>query len=206
VPAGYTPAGTVVLDGNQRLKWILTIASLVALVVAWFGLVPLVVVLRPELADSGGTVRDGGEALLFLGGLLAALLVTPLLVIVVHEAVHGVLFWVYTRTRPQVGWKGWYAYTSAPGWYLTRNSFLVVGLGPVVLITAGAIGLAMVLPTVGALLVVFGAILNIAGSVGDLYVCGRLCLTPASSVVEDGIDGITWHLATATWTINSEAS
>jgi hypothetical protein len=197
-PAGYTAAGTVVLEGNKRLRWALTIASLVALVASWFVLVPLVTALRPELAGSGGTYRAGGEALLFLGAVLVSLLVTPFVVLVVHEAVHGALYWAYTRSRPRVGWKGWYAYASAPGWYLRRNSFLVVGLAPVVLITAAAIGLAMVLPPGAVVLVIFGAVLNIAGSVGDLYICARLCATPASAVVEDRIDGLTWYLAPAT--------
>jgi hypothetical protein len=195
-PDGYVPAGSVVLEGNLRLKRLLNLASVPVLLVAGIVLIPLATVLRPELgAGSGGTIAGPGDALWFIGGILVAAVLLPVVILVVHEAVHGLLFWVYTRRRPQFGWKGWYAYACAPGWYLTRNSFLVVGLAPIVLMSAAALALAMVLPPIGAGMVLLGAIFNAAGSVGDLYICWRLLAAPASAVVEDRLDGVTWHVA-----------
>jgi hypothetical protein len=46
-------------------------------------------------------------------------------------------------------------------------------------------------------LLIYGAVLNIAGSVGDLNNSARLCAVPASAVVEDRTDGLTWYLAPA---------
>jgi Putative zincin peptidase len=196
VPVGYVRAGSVVLDGNPRLKWWLNVAAVPALLLAGCSLFGLAAAMRPDLAGYSGTFQDPAEALLFVGLFLAALLVSPVVVFVVHEAVHGMLFWLYTRDRPRFGFKRWYLYASAPGWYLSRNSFLVVGLGPLVAMSAVALGLAMVLPPVAAAVVLLGAALNAAGSLGDLYVCARLLAVPASGMVEDRPDGITWHVAT----------
>lgn len=55
-----------------------------------------------------------------IGIVVGGLIATYALTIVLHEAVHGVLLWAFTWTRPVFGFKGWYAYTDAPGWYLPR--------------------------------------------------------------------------------------
>jgi hypothetical protein len=192
-PAGYAPAGSVVLDGNPRLKWWLTVASLLLLVVGWYLFAAVATALRPELSGLSLTFASPTGALLLLVAVVAVLLLVTVLVLVVHEAVHGLLFWVYTRARPQFGFKGWYAYASAPGWYLSRNRFLVVGLGPVVVLSSVGLALVLVLPPAAATAVLFGMALNIAGSVGDGYLCARLLALPASAVVEDRPDGIAWH-------------
>lgn len=198
VPHGYAPAGSVVLDGNRRLKRWLNVASVPLLLLAGYSLFTLAAALRPELATHSRSFHDPFEALLFLGSIVVALLLVPAVVLVVHEGVHGVFFWLFTRDRPRFGYKGWYLYASAPGWYLSRNRFLIVGLSPLISMTAAAIGLTMVLPPVAAAVVLVGAAFNVAGSVGDLYMCARLLAVPSSGVVEDRPDGITWHVATST--------
>jgi hypothetical protein len=194
-PDGYAPAGSVVLDGNRRLKRWLNVASVPLLLLAGYSLFALAGALRPEVAGHTRTFGDTSEALLFLGLIVVALLLVPVVVFVVHEGVHGLFFWLFTRARPRFGYKGWYLYASAPGWFLSRNRFLVVGLSPLVLMTAAAIGLAMVLPPEAAAVVLIGAAFNAAGSVGDLYICARLLAVPASAVVEDRPDGVTWHVS-----------
>ena len=119
-----------------------------------------------------------------------------MVVFVLHEAVHGLFFWLYTRDRPRFGFKGWYLYASAPGWYLSRNRFLVVGLSPLVTMTAAALGLAMVVPPDG----------RGRGAGRGRVERGRVARRPvhvraaarrpASGVVKDRPDGITWHVAT----------
>jgi hypothetical protein len=195
-PAGYAPAGSVVIDGNRRLKRWLNLTVIPALLLALYCLFALAAALRPELAEHSRTFRNTSDAMLFVGVLALALLLAPVIVFVLHEAVHGLFFWLCTRDRPRFGFKGWYLYASAPGWYLSRNRFLVVGLSPVVTITAAALGLAMVVPPDAAAVVLVAAALNAAGSLGDLYMCARLLAVPASGVVEDRPDGITWHVAT----------
>jgi hypothetical protein len=192
-PAGYAAAGSITLEGNDRLKRTLNVAQTIAMVPFAVAFIALVGALRPELAEVSVAVRDLGDILMVAIGFLAVLATLPL-TIVVHEAVHAALFWAFTRARPQVGFKGWYAFASAPGWYLSRNRFLVVGLGPFVSISVAALGLALVLPPFGVVLAVIAAVVNAAGSVGDLYMCARVGRAPRSAVVEDRADGITWHV------------
>ena len=192
-PAGYAAAGAITLAGNDRLKRGLGVAQLLALAVSAVVFLALAGAVRPDLAEVGVAVRGVGDLVMLAVGFVAVLLTLPA-TILVHEAVHAALFWMFTRARPQVGVKGWYAYASAPGWYLSRNSYLVVGLGPFVVVTLVAIGLLRVLPPLGVGLAVIAAIVNAAGSVGDLYLCARVGRAPRSAVVEDRADGITWHV------------
>ncbi len=67
-------------------------------------------------------------ALLFLGVPLAYLLGVLIVTLVLHELVHGLCFWSFTRDRPRFGWKLIYAYAAAPGWYLPRGRYLTVAL------------------------------------------------------------------------------
>jgi hypothetical protein len=120
-PAGYAAAGTIMLEGNDRLKRGLSVAQLLALAVCAVGFFALVGAVRPDLTEVSVAVRGIGDLVMVAAALLAVLL-TLLFTIVVHEAVHALLLRMYTRARPEVGWKGWYAYASAPGWSRSPRS------------------------------------------------------------------------------------
>jgi len=44
-------------------------------------------------------------------------------------------FWVFTRSRPVFGLRGWYAFAAAPGWFLTRGQYLVTILAPFLILS-----------------------------------------------------------------------
>jgi hypothetical protein len=186
------------LQGNRRLLLWLNLASLPGLVIAGYGFAGLASLIRPELSD-GLNVSLSSSSIASLSFVLAlfALLFMPFVVVVLHEAVHGFAFWLYTGARPEFGFKGWYAYAAAPGWYLRRNQYLVVGLAPLVGISVVALALVAVLPAPLAVVALLGAVLNAASATGDLYVCARIIASPASTVIEDRNDGITWLVPAA---------
>ena len=66
--------------------------------------------------------------------LLLLLLAVPV-VILLHELVHGLFFWVFTRHRPRFGVKALYAYAAAPDWFIPRGTFIWVALSPLVTIS-----------------------------------------------------------------------
>jgi Putative zincin peptidase len=182
LPAGYAEAGAVRLARNPRLMLLLNVAA-----VPWAGLCVLAIlgaatVVGPQRYEIGvGSLSD-------LAGLVAILVLT----VVVHEAVHAALFWYWTGARPAVGMKGWYAYASAPGWYVPRGPFLVAGLAP--LLGVSALGLGLV-PFVSSALVgwiLLGLIINATGSLGDLYLAVRVLRASGPVLVEDRPDGVTW--------------
>lgn len=125
---------------------------------------------------------------------LPLLIGVMLLVVILHEAAHGLFFWLFTRERPTFGVGLLYAYAAAPGWYLPRNQFIIIGLAPLVLLSAiGLIGLPWLpFPWVPPLLV--GLIINAAGAAGDLYVVARLLRQPRAALVRD--EGATMVLFT----------
>ena len=67
-----------------------------------------------------------------------------LVMIVLHEGLHGLFFWLFTREKPKFAFKGFYAYAAMPDWYLPKKEYLITALAPLVGITLlGVLGLAL---------------------------------------------------------------
>jgi hypothetical protein len=126
--------------------------------------------------------------------LSVALFITVGVVLVLHELTHGLFFWLFTRSRPVYGFKGWYAYAAAPGWYLPRIPFLAVLGAPLILLSLLGEALVLLVPDTVALLVLWGMIINAGVAIGDLYMIVRLLLAPKATVIEDSGAGIKWYV------------
>jgi hypothetical protein len=114
------------------------------------------------------------------------------LMVVLHEAVHGAFFLVFTRECPVFGLKPPYAaYAAAPDWYLPRDQHLVVGLGPFVVITLVGAALLFVVPAAFVPPLLFIAASNAAGAVGDFLMVARLLRQPRDALVKDTGSAIT---------------
>lgn len=191
LPAHFQPAGTFDLRNNLRAMLQLNVFGLVLFFTsAWlFG--ALAFALRPAEAAIGLAVgfSDLGG---FLQALIAVILVTAAM-IVLHEAVHGVFFWWYTRAMPLFAFKGLYAYAAAPDWYLPKRQYLVVALAPLVLLSLAGVGLMAVIPSGGMLLLLLFLISNASGAVGDVWVAGWLLRQPAACYANDRGDAVTLY-------------
>jgi hypothetical protein len=188
-PDGYARAGLVSLENDPKVRRTVLLAGLLWTVPCVALICGVAGSLRPLMFEFDGRSGAGKVgALVFIVGLA----LSGLVAMVLHEAVHGVFLWRFTKTRPDFGYRGWYAYAGAPGWYFSRPSFLVALLAPFVALTAVAFALYFVLPATSALLALSLALFNAIGSIGDLYLCARLLGAPRSSVVEDRADGIAW--------------
>ena len=174
LPTGYVRAGDVSLTRNPRLIVWINLLGLLLMILSCAGLAGLTTAIRPDLSGYEMRFTSAAGALGFVGVLFAGAVLTPVLVVVVHEAVHGIAFWYYTRARPDFGYKVWYAYTTAPGWFIPRRQMLVVVLAPLVVVSVACLGTALVAAPPLAGLLLYGAALNIGGAVGDLYLCRRL--------------------------------
>lgn len=192
LPAGYAPHGTLDLSRQKLLTLGLSGAALLLFVAAGWALLLVLPQLRPDLDGLSVELRGLGDLAGFLlvgTGLLA-------LMILIHEAIHGLLFWGFTGARPQFGISFFYAYAAAPGWYLPRPQYIVVALAPLLLITLVGILLIPLVPSamLPSLLVVITA--NIAGSIGDLLVVGWLLAQPTGTLVQDTGAAVTIYRAT----------
>jgi hypothetical protein len=92
-------------------------------------------------------------------------------VLLLHECIHAVLLWLYTKERPAliVTLKGIGGIAvRMPSWYLSRDAFLTVNLAPVSLMTLAVPFLILILPRAAIGTLVFCAALNLAGSLSDI--------------------------------------
>jgi hypothetical protein len=186
LPEGYRKTGEFDIKKDMRL--------LVKLNVAGFGLFVLAIILltiynnffHPSGGAAGFEFSSVGAV---LGG-IGLLLLDVGLMLVLHEAVHGIFFWLFTSRPPKVGIGMGYAFAAAPGWYLPRGRYLVIGLGPVVLLTLT--GLALVPFASGDFLFLLNTFIvrNFSGAVGDLWVVGWLLRRSPAALIQDFGDRI----------------
>ncbi len=151
--------------------------------------------LRPGVLDVEVTSGPGGAVGLVLP--ILAIVVTAVGVLLFHEGVHGIAAWLITRSAPSFRFRVLSFSVSASGWYFTRNSFVAVGLAPLVVITILGFGLVLLLPPLGAGLALFAVALNTAGTVGDGYLCARLLRLPSTTLIEVHPDRCVFHVPAA---------
>lgn len=193
LPQGYREQGAISLEKTTVLVWLNLCAIPWSLGCA-FGFGFLTTLLRPLNFASLAPVFTRLGAVEALAGVLAAFFLVCILVLVLHECTHGLFFWLFTRSRPVYGFRGWYAYAAAPGWYLPRLPFLAVGAAPLLLLSLLGEALVLVVPDPVALLVLWAVIFNAGAAIGDLYMIVRLLLTPRATVIEDSGARITWYV------------
>jgi hypothetical protein len=122
------------------------------------------------------------------------LILVIFLVLVLHEAIHAIYFWVFSRHKPLVGFKGFYAYAAMPGWYFPRNQYLMIGIAPLILIILIGILFMAILPISNLNLVLVALVINTSGAVGDLFVVIWLLTKPAETLALDQGDSIEFYV------------
>jgi fatty acid desaturase len=187
LPEGYIRLETLdLMQDQERLRQMVvwgTVSLVVLLVLFWW----LAARLRPDALwilgfQGAGFFATGGVLFLWL----ASLVVATLLMIVLHEAVHGVFFWLFSGKIPLFGFKGFYAYAALPpGVYLERDRYLLTGIAPLLVLTAAGLALVPFIPALTLPVLLFFLVGNASGSVGDVIVIGWLLSKPPEVLIED---------------------
>jgi hypothetical protein len=161
---------------------VLNILALVLLMLFGWLFTRLLSLLRPLEAAQGLSFSFSMSNMLNWILMLIGVLVV---MIVLHEGLHGLFFWLFSGAAPVFGFKVYYAYASAPGWYFRRLPYMVIGLAPLLLISLAGVLLIMVVPAswLGALLLL--VVMNASGAVGDLMAVIWLVFQPKVSLVLD---------------------
>lgn len=178
LPEGYQRAHVI---NFQKGVWILVFNLLSIPAALLFGglFLDLATLIRGEgLSDMFSSVSPRGDLLLFL--------LLTIMWVILHELIHGLGFWWFTRTRPAFGLTIFAVYAGAPGWYLPRNHHLVIGIAPFLLLTLLGLGLLFILSSSLALIMVGLMTVNAMGATGDLAVCALALFQPQSALVHDG--------------------
>ncbi len=188
LPPGYQKTGEFNIARDFKLLIGLNLLGFALLVASISGLVRFSAVWRPieTLQALSGSIDS-------LTGLFAYILILLLVIaimIILHEALHGLFFWIFTGERPIFAIRLSYAYAAAPGCFLPRGRYTVVGLAPLVILTAAGLLLIPFIPPALLFYLILFTALNFAGAVGDLWVVGWLLRRNPAALVQDFGDRI----------------
>lgn len=154
-----------------------TIAGFVLIPLWWF-------VFANAIGALGGPTISG--VTIDLSNLLLGALIALVLVPVLHEAVHGGAA-LLVGARPSYGIGPGFAYTTfrEP---LRKWPYLTVGLAPLIILSLLCVLLAARWESLAGLLLFF-AVVNAAGAIGDLWMSWRILRQPPNAIFYDLADG-----------------
>jgi hypothetical protein len=142
----------------------------------------LIKLLRPEISFEPVKIQmtSASNIIQILG--------VSIVVIIIHELIHGIFFWFYTNDRPIFAFKFLYAYAAAPEWHIPKANFIVIGLSPAIFITLLVILLIRIVPFSWIMNISMAGIINFAGSTGDFVVIVWILAHPKICLVRDSGD------------------
>ena len=184
LPVGYIRSGQIDLKKNKRLAIILNIGAFIVFIPMFYLLPGFTALVRPEITNFSGTIT--------IGNMLGALGLT-VVVLIIHEIIHGLFFWIFSHGRPVFALRPLYAYAGAPTWFFPKRQYAITALGPLVII--GAVGLLLLLlaPISWIPMIAFLVALNTGGAMGDLLVFIRLLKCSPTSFTNDTGDVVTFY-------------
>jgi hypothetical protein len=186
LPSNYDLIDQLDLRDNPGLAMIINLVGVGLLFgVAWL-LVRSLSFLRPAYLSSENILVITGMREFWRGILLLVLSLG--LMILLSEGLRWLLFWVITGQRPRLGFSGFYTYTSAPEWFISRSTYLIIRLAPLVVITVFGLAAVPIVPlnlVPGVLLLIS---LNIAAAVNDLIFVWWILSKPADVLIQDFSD------------------
>lgn len=185
LPEDYALIHKLDLNKNIKLAIGLNLVSLLLFVVFGVFFYWLLLQARPGLMNEESFLSSGlfTSDSVFTQFLVIAL--AYLGMIVLHEAVHGLFFWLFTQERPEFGFRGLYAYAGAPDWYLAKRPYLLVGLAPLVLISLVGFVAMLIVPFWWVFPILLFITLNASGAVGDIYAFFWILSKPEGILVQD---------------------
>lgn len=186
IPTNYQPSGKFDLK-NMKQVILMNVAGFVLLVLSIMFFTWLLSQIRPE---SGNLFSFEVSSLSMILVSFVKIIITILFVLLLHEGFHAFFFWFFSKQKPIIGFKSFYAYASMPGWYFPRNQYLVIGIAPLVFITIIGIIMFAIMPESILNLVLVAVIINTSGAVGDIFVVVWLLTKPPATYALDEIDTI----------------
>jgi hypothetical protein len=189
LPDNYRPTQEINLLKDTRLAIWLNGIAIVLLIPVIAGLVLFVRKFHPENSVNGLRIIFSLQSILYGLAFVAAILIT----LIIHEAIHGFFFRIFTRSRPVFAIRYAYAYAAAPGWYIPSQAYAVVGLSPLVLIDI--IGLLLLGSCPPGWILIWSCVIaiNTTGAVGDLYIIGNLLRHSTHCLVMDSGDAVQYY-------------
>jgi len=192
LPSNYRQQATIDLSKSRKAVVGAIVSGIVLLITIGWLLVQFTHFLRPTALEGIGfpdiltTTPDGNPSITLPFQLIVDAIVAVVLVMLIHELVHGVFFWRFTGRRPKFGIKGLYVYAAAPSdIYFPRNQYLAVGIAPLVLLTLVGLLLMVIVPVVIVPTLILFIAFNAAGAAGDLLMFAWLLYYSPDTLIQD---------------------
>jgi len=198
LPGNYRNAGTLDISKDNKLLVILNIAGLALMLAAGWLFIRVLIWLRPEdTIKKLVSVRIPASFELVV--LILAIIALTIIYVILHEAVHGLCFWAFTRTKPHFAIRWTYAYAAAPEWFLPRNAYLLTALAPLVFISLAGTAALVWIPAEMLISTWFILTMNAAGSIGDILVAAWIARQKPNALVNDRGDAVNLFLPDLSW-------
>jgi hypothetical protein len=191
LPANYSRYTVLEPSKNPKFMMGATVTGIALLLFIGWLLVMFVNALRPtaldgmRLHDIFSSTATGSSFVIpptFFRNLGFALIA----VLILHESVHGLFYWLFSGHPPKFGFQSILPYAAAPsGVYFPRNQFLIVGLSPLVLLTAVGLLLMVIVPIAFVPFLLFFVAFNASGASGDLIMVIQLMQLSSDTMMED---------------------
>ena len=183
LPAGYIQSIQINLKKDMRLAILLNIGAFIIFIPMFYLLSRFIALVRPDITNFSVTITI--EKVLGAIGLVV-------LVLIIHEIIHGLFFWIFSHGRPVFALRPLYAYAGAPTWFFPKRQYAITALGPLIII--GAVGLLLLLlaPISWMLMIVLLVALNTSGAIGDIFVFFRLLKCSPTSFANDTGEVVTF--------------
>ena len=180
LPASYRFDKTLDLSSFRTVLW-LNLAALPLLVLFGWIFGRIFFLLRSINPLSGGFWDFINFSIMELIWLILSIIV----MLVFHELIHGLFFWLYTHERPKFALKSGYAFAAAPDWYLPKFQYIIVGLSPLVIISVICVILVAFMPAQIIPYLLLVATFNAAGALGDMIIVAWVSSQPQDILLRD---------------------
>ncbi len=183
LPDGYIQSGQIDLKKDKRLAILLNIGAFIVFIPMFYLLSGFTALVRPDITNFSVTIT--------IGKVFSAIGLV-VLVLIIHEIIHGLFFWIFSRGMPVFALRPLYAYAGAPTWFFPKRQYAITALGPLIII--GAVGLVLLLlaPISWIPMIALLVALNTGGAIGDVFVFFRLLKCSSTSFANDTGEVVTF--------------
>ena len=170
LPKGYKEIEHIDLQKDKKLAFLVNAIGVVIMVVTFF--IGHFFVSFLELYKMEGVLP------------WIAIFVGTILYMVLHELVHGIFMWHYSKQKPFYGFTGMYAYAGSKC-YFNKKSYIIIALAPIVVWGIVLLILNLIFQETWFWVIYFIQICNLSGAAGDLYVSYRFSKLPEDILIND---------------------
>ncbi|HHU56419.1 MAG TPA: DUF3267 domain-containing protein [Acholeplasmataceae bacterium] len=170
IPLGYKYLKTIDLLKDKKAAIIINVLSIIITII----LIVIGAIISFYIVDEFQVGLK--DVLLFIGAIV--------IYIILHEAVHGIWFRIFSGRWGNFGYKGIYFYAGSKAFY-TKREYIIIGLAPIILFGIIFLLLNIFLPPKYFIFFYLLQVLNISGGAGDLYVAYLMKKLPRGAVFRD---------------------